>query len=169
MGAVDNIVSSSHLVSERSAELSEFEFGLMVVNNAFQRWMMRCASAAGEKGLTGFEVALLHHVNHRGREKKLADICFVLNVEDTHVVSYALKKLVKLGHVQSTKRGKEVLFAATDAGAALCERYREVREACLIQTLVDSGIANADIGATAQLLRVLAGVYDQAARAGASL
>ena len=23
--------------------------------------------------------------------KKLADICFVLNIEDTHVVSYALK------------------------------------------------------------------------------
>ena len=58
-----NIVSSSHLVSEHSAELSEFEFGLMVVNNAFNRWMVRCMAAAGEKDMTAMDVSLLHHVN----------------------------------------------------------------------------------------------------------
>ncbi len=42
------IVSSSHLVSERAGELSEFEFGLTVLHNAFNRWMVRCMSAAGE-------------------------------------------------------------------------------------------------------------------------
>lgn len=52
---------------------------------------------------------------------------------------------------------------------ALCERYREVRERCLIGALVESGASNAEIGNTAQLLRVLSGLYDQAARAGASL
>ncbi|MCK6438459.1 winged helix DNA-binding protein [Rivihabitans pingtungensis] len=164
-----NIVSSSHLVSERSAELSEFEFGLMVVSNAFNRWMVRCMAAAGEKDMTAMDVALLHHVNHLGRKKKLADICFVLNIEDTHVVSYALKKLVRAGHVASEKIGKEVLFSTTPAGTALCERYREVRERCLIGALVESGASNAEIGNTAQLLRVLSGLYDQAARAGASL
>ena len=164
-----NIVSSSHLVSEHSAELSEFEFGLMVVNNAFNRWMVRCMAAAGEKDMTAMDVSLLHHVNHRGRKKKLADICFVLNIEDTHVVSYALKKLLRDGYVASEKVGKEVLFFTTPAGMTLCERYREVRERCLIGALVESGTANADIGDTAQLLRVLSGLYDQAARAGASL
>ncbi|WP_184041759.1 winged helix DNA-binding protein [Chitinivorax tropicus] len=164
-----NIVSSSHLVSARSAELSEFEFGLIVVHNAFSRWMVRCMSAAGEKNLTPMEVSLVHHVNHRGRKKKLADICFVLNIEDTHVVSYALKKLVKMGYVVSEKVGKEVFFATSDAGEALCERYRQVREQCLIEALVESGTPNEEIGRTAQLLRVLSGLYDQAARAGASL
>lgn len=164
-----NIVSSSHLVSEHSAELSEFEFGLMVANHAFNRWMMRCMAAAGEKGLTAMEVSLVHHVNHRGREKKLADICFVLNIEDTHVVSYALKKLVRLGYVQSRKEGKEVLFGTTAEGEALCERYREVREQCLISMLQESGISNEEIGHTAKLMRMLAGMYDQASRSGASL
>ena len=69
----------------------------------------------------------------------------------------------------SEKVGKEVLFFTTPAGMTLCERYREVRERCLIGALVESGTANADIGDTAQLLRVLSGLYDQAARAGASL
>ena len=33
------IVSSAHLVSERSAEMSEFEYGLIVAGNAFNRWV----------------------------------------------------------------------------------------------------------------------------------
>ncbi len=163
------IVSSSHLVSERAGELSEFEFGLTVLNNAFNRWMVRCMSAAGEKEMTSLEVQLIHHVTHRKTAKKLADICFVLNIEDTHIASYALKKLVKMGYLASEKIGKEVYFSATEHGAALCERYREVRERCLIEILLETGISNEDIGNTAQLLRMLAGVYDQAARAGASL
>jgi len=93
----------------------------------------------------------------------------VLNIEDTHVVSYALKKLVKLGYVSSRKEGKEVLFGTTASGAALCEQYREVREQCLISMLQESGIANDEIGETAKLLRMLAGLYDQASRSGASL
>ncbi|PJG57968.1 winged helix DNA-binding protein [Aeromonas cavernicola] len=164
-----NVVSSAHLISEHSVELSEFEFGLIVAKNAFDRWMSRCMSAAGEPRLTPIEVSLLHHVNHREREKKLADICFVLNIEDTHVVSYALKKLINLGWVQSRKEGKEVLFCTTEAGAALCEQYRQIREQCLINMLKESGLDNAEIGTTAQLLRRLSSLYDQASRASAAL
>ena len=43
------------------------------------------------------DILCLHSVNHRGRAKKLADICFKLNVEDTHIVNYALKKLIRPG------------------------------------------------------------------------
>ena len=84
---VRRIVSSEHLVSDKCPELSELEFGLIIASHAFGRWMIRCMSAAGVKDMTETEILVLHHVNHRGREKKLADICFVLNIEDTHVVS----------------------------------------------------------------------------------
>ena len=84
-----------------------------MAGNAFNRWMVRCMSAAGEKDMTAIEVSLLHHVSHRERRKKLADICFVLNIEDTHVATYALKKLVAAGYVKSEKTGKEVFFSAT--------------------------------------------------------
>jgi len=114
-------------------------------------------------------VSLLHHVNHRERKKKLADICFVLNIEDTHVVTYALKKLVKAGLVQSEKAGKELLFSATLAGQELCMKYKEVRERCLIEVQAESGIQNQAIGEAAQLLRSASGLYDTAARAAASL
>jgi predicted MarR family transcription regulator len=163
------IVSSEHLVSESSAELSEFEYGLITAGNAFNRWMVRCMSAAGAKDMAAIEVSLLHHVSHRERKKKLADICFVLNIEDTHVATYALKKLVSRGYVKSEKTGKEVFFSTTPAGRELCRKYREVRESCLIAALTESGLANEQIGEAAQLMRNASGLYDAAARAAASL
>jgi predicted MarR family transcription regulator len=162
-------VSSAHLVSPKSQELSEFEFGLILVSNAFMRWVVRCMAAAGLKDLTPLDVLLLHHVNHRAREKKLADICFMINIEDTHVVAYALKKLVGLGLVQSEKRGKEVLFSTTKIGQDYIIRYREVREACLVAALSREGSQNARLGEMAGFLRFLSGMYDQAARAATSL
>lgn len=165
---VQRIVTSAHLVSEKSPELSELEFGLIILGHAFNRWMIRCMSAAGVKDMAPMEVLVLHHTHHRGVEKRLADICFVLNVEDTHVVSYALKKLVAAGYVSSTKRGKEVFFRTTDEGAALCQRYREVREACLMPGFSGTEEENGRIGDAARLLRTLSGRYDQAARAATS-
>ncbi|HMS06421.1 MAG TPA: winged helix DNA-binding protein [Burkholderiaceae bacterium] len=163
------IVSSAHLVSPRSAELSEFEFGLIVAGNAFHRWVVHCMAAAGLKDLTPLDVLVLHHVTHRARDKRLADICFIMNVEDTHLINYALKKLQALGVVASRKNGKEVTYAATEAGQAHVQRYRAIRETCLMDALkADEGL-NRDIGELARLLRVLSGLYDQAARAAASL
>jgi predicted MarR family transcription regulator len=162
-------VSSSHLVSPKSMELSEFEFGLIIAGNAFSRWVVRCMAAAGLKDLTSLEVLLLHHVYHRAREKKLADICFMINIEDTHIVSYALKKLVSMELVQTEKRGKEVVFFTTQLGQDYIQRYREVREACLVASLSKDGSENATLGELAGFLRMLSGMYDQAARVATSL
>jgi len=162
-------VSSSHLVSDKSRELSEFEFGLIIAGHAFNRWVVRCMGAAGVKDLTTLDVLLLHHVNHRAREKKLADISFMMNIEDTHVVAYSLKKLVALGMVKSEKKSKEVLFSTTAKGQDYIARYREVREACLVSSLSADGSENFELGELARFLRWLSGLYDQAARAATSL
>lgn len=159
------IVSSAHLVSEKSPELSEFEFGMIIAANAFNRWLIRCMGAAGVKDMTPVDVLVLHHINHRRSEKRLSDICFVLNIEDAHVVSYSVKKLLGMALLSSTKRGKEVFFATTDEGAALCQRYREVREACLLPGFSGLSEENERLGELARTLRHLSGRYDQAARA----
>lgn len=163
------IVSSAHLVSPHSAEMSEFEFGLIVAGNAFHRWVVHCMSAAGLKDLTALDVLVLHHVTHRARNKRLADIAFIMNVEDTHLINYSLKKLQGLGVVESSKNGKEVTYASTEVGKGFVTRYREIRESCLIDALKADDALNHDIGQLARLLRVLSGIYDQAARSAASL
>ena len=149
--------------------MSEFEFGLIVSGNAFHRWVMHCMSAAGLKDLTALDVLVLHHVTHRARDKRLADIAFIMNVEDTHLINYSLKKLQGLGVVASRKNGKEVTYSATDTGSDYVQRYREIRESCLINALKADEALNRDIGELARLLRMLSGVYDQAARSAASL
>lgn len=164
-----NIVSSSHLVSVRSPELSEFEFGLNTAYNAYSRWVVRCMGAAGVRDLTFLDVLVLHHVNHRGRAKRLADICFVLNVEDTHLVTYSLKKLVGLGLVAGERVGKEATYGTTAEGAEACAKYREIREQCLTSNFSEGSDENKEIGELARLLRVLTGLYEQAARSATSL
>ncbi|ATJ82731.1 winged helix DNA-binding protein [Halomonas beimenensis] len=162
------IVSSEHL-SRNAQELSEFEFGMIIASHAFQRWMVRCMTAAGLPELGSLDVLVLHSINHRERAKRQADICLVLNVEDTHTVTYALKKLGKLGLVEGEKHGKETFYRTTDQGRATCQRYAEIREACLVDSLSTLGIEREDLHRIAASLRAMSGLYDQAARSAASL
>ena len=112
------IVSSAHLVSEQSTQLSEFEFGLNMAINAYHRWIVHCMAAAGQDGLGALDVLVLHLVNHREREKRLSDLCFLLNIEDSHVVNYSLKKLARMELVTAHRRGKETFHATNEAGQA---------------------------------------------------
>jgi len=163
------IVSSSHLVSEKSIELSELEYGLIIANNAFQRWIERCMTASGMPELNCTDILILHNIHHRKRAKKVADICFNLNIEDTHTVTYSLRKLGRLQLVENIKQGKENSYTTTGRGSEICEQYRAIREDCLVDSLGSLGAANPEIGELARVLRALSGLYDQAARSAASM
>ncbi len=163
------IVSSRHLAEGEGWEVSEFEYGLIIAFNAFSRWMQRCMSAAGKPELSALEILVLHNVNHRDREKRLSDIAFLLNVEDTHTINYALRKLRGLGLLESEKRGKEVFYRVSEAGRELCELYRKVRRQCLIDGIPRTGISGESFRDLAATLRILSGQYDQAGRAATSL
>ncbi len=126
-------------------------------------------ASAGLPDLTALDILVINHVYHRGRGKKLADICFTLNVEDTHLVNYSLKKLERMAVVQGVKAGKEVLYSITETGAAFIKRYAEVREKCLVKPFTESPAADDASQKLANTLRSLSGLYDQAARAATSL
>ncbi|MCD1625985.1 MAG: winged helix DNA-binding protein [Paracoccaceae bacterium] len=158
------IVSSAHLAEGSFAEISELEFGMIIAGHAFNRWMVRAMAATGFPDLSALDVLVLHTVRHRGRAKKLADICLVLNVEDTHTVNYAIKKLTKHGLVMEGRRGKEKTVEATEAGQDACARYREIREGLLLKPVLELGLEPEQISKLATLLRTMSGQYDQAAR-----
>lgn len=163
------IVSSRHLADGDGWEASEVEYGMIIAYNAFSRWMTRCMSAAGNTDLTPLEILVLHNANHRGRDKRLTDICFLLNIEDTHTVNYALRKLMKMELLTSEKRGKEVFYRTSEAGETLCDGYREVRERCFLDGMSRMDLTGEDLRDIAASLRSLSGQYDQASRAAASL
>lgn len=166
---VGPVVSSAHLARSSLPPLSEVEFALTMANHAFQRWMVRCMTAAGQPGLSPLEVLIVHLVHHRQRPKSLADICLVLNIEDTHLANYAIKKLEGQKLVKTGRKGKEKTVAITEKGSALCTRYGEIREALVVRAARQMGHDPAEISRMGALLRTLSGAYDQAARAAAAL
>lgn len=163
------VVSASHLADGAVPALSEMEFALTLLGNAFHRWLVRCSDAAGISGLAAMDVLVLHAANHRGREKTQADICLMYNIEDSHVVAYAVKKLAGMKLVETGRRGREKTVRVSEAGAEACRRYREVREALLVEAVASIDMEDGKISAAAALMRALSGQYDQATRSAASL
>ena len=167
--AIGPIVSASHLADGAMPALSELEFALVILGNAYTRWIARGMAAAGGKDLSSMEVQILHAVNHRARDKSQSELCLMFNIEDTHVVAYALKKLEALGLVASGRRGKEKTATITGEGAALCLAYRELREKLLVEATKTLGLDENRLSEIAGLMRVMSGQYDQASRAAASM
>ena len=140
------------------------------MNNAFQRWMTRASAVAGLPELSALDILILHSINHRDREKSIADLMFTLNLSERHYLNYAMKKLDDLGLIARHRRGKEVYLKATLKGREYCTDYARVRSACLLDLLPEDmehgGVA---LGEVARAMRVLTGFYEQAARSAASL
>ncbi len=145
-----------------------YQCSLTLAHTAFERWIVRCAAAAGAQ-LTPLEVLILHTVRHRDRPKRFMDIMLVLHLEDAHIANYAVGKLQAAGFVRSHRVGKEKLIEATPAGIAFCETYREVRERMLVESIKTGGLTEETLSQTAACLRILSGSYNQAARAAATL
>ncbi|MBA8881910.1 winged helix DNA-binding protein [Phyllobacterium myrsinacearum] len=169
VSSIGPIVSSAHLAEGGSPGLSEVEYGMILASHAFSRWMVRCMAAAGLPGLSATEILILHSVRHRGREKKLADICLVLDIEDTHVATYAIRKLEAAGLVTTGKAAKEKTIKITNKGAEACTRYAQIRERLFVASTINARPAEDTLSEIAAVLRFLSGAYDQAARAATTL
>lgn len=163
------VVSAAHLAAGAMPALSEIEYAMTVMHHSFQRWMVRCMAAAGVPGLQPVAVHLLHAVAHRGREKTLSELCMMFNIEDTHVVTYAINKLEALGLVKSSRRGKEKTVKATEKGLETCRRYHGVREALLVDSMKRLDLDEKALSGIAAVMRTISGQYDQAARSAAIL
>ncbi len=112
---------------------------------------------------------MLHTIAHRSRPKRVADICLVLNIEDTHLVTYSIKKLDAHKLLTSGKRGSEKTVSLTAKGEEVVQQYRKIREALLVRPVKSAGTDEARLSEIAGLMRALSGHYDQAARAAASI
>lgn len=162
------IVSSSHLASKEGMALSEFEYALTMMNNAFQRWMQSCSSTSGMPELSPLDILVVHNIYHRNRPKRIADVAFTLNIDDLHTVSYSVRKLVKLELVDGSRQGKDTFYSVTSHGEQFCNQYRDVREQCLVDVLKRLNM-DGQLGDVATMMRTLSGFYDQASRAVRSL
>jgi predicted MarR family transcription regulator len=167
--AVGPIVSSAHLAAGAMPSLSELEFGLILLGHAFERWMVRCMAAAGVPDLSPLDVLVAHTIAHRSKPKRLADICLVLSIEDTHLVTYSVKKLDALGLIVSGRSGNEKTVTLNKKGEGVIRAYTRLREQLLVAPVKSAGSDERRLSEVAALMRAMSGHYDQAARAAASL
>lgn len=148
--------------------LSELELALTVLWNCVRRWMTQRSKGSVVNGLSDLDVFLLHLLVYRNRPLRGMDLAFALSVDDMHLVTYSLKKLVRLEMISSERVGKEVFYTAIAKGRQHHSEFLEDRSRYLEPAMKYVTSGDYDIGELTTLLRALSGIYEQAARSAAS-
>jgi predicted MarR family transcription regulator len=151
--------------SEASAALSAFEYTFNMLTFGFSRWSEACMDAANVSGLTSLDILVLHAVNHRARGRRVSDICTVLNIGDSYLVSYALKKLLAAGLITAERRGRERHYTTLEAGDRACLDYRRIRERNLVNAIFPDKVTAEGVREVTKALSHLIACYDEASRA----
>ncbi len=148
--------------------LSELELSLTILWNSVKRWMGQRSTEGVLNGLSDLDVFLMHLLVYRDRQLRANDLAFALSIDDMHLVSYSLKKLVRMEAITSTKVGKEVFYKAGSKAKSHYREFLEDRARFLEPALKHLNYGDYDLESLGQLLRALSGVYEQAARTAAS-
>lgn len=153
----------------KTMAVTEFEYSTIRASHAYHHWIACAMGAIGLKDIAVADFLVLNEINHHAHDKRLSDICFILNIEDAHVVAYSLRKLLGQDLIKADKHGNEVTYSTTQAGQQHLLQYEKIREQFLLNSLKPSGLNKSVLEELAQFLCKMSGLYDQAARAASSL
>jgi predicted MarR family transcription regulator len=158
---------SWHLArTETERRLSDFEFGLERLAQAYYRWKAACLAAVCDVPLTGDDVAVLNVVRMGDEPKRLSEIGQLLNRVDVPNLQYATRKLVRSGLIETegSSSRKETRYRATATGRSVTEAYAALRAATLPPMLeaLDGWAAKSET--TSIHLDLISSLYAQAAQ-----
>jgi predicted MarR family transcription regulator len=153
--------------TETERQLSDFEFRLERLAQAYYRWKAACLAAVCDAPLTGDDVAVLNLVRMGDEPKRLSEIGQLLNRVDVPNLQYATRKLVRAGLIETegSSSRKETRYRVTATGRSVTEAYAALRAATLPPMLdaLDGWTAKSET--TGAHLDLLSGLYAQAAQA----
>src|SRR5579864_2496180 len=158
---------SWHLArTQTERRLSEFEFRLERLAQAYYRWKAACLSAVCDVPLTGDDVAVLNVVRMGDEPKRLSEIGQLVNRVDVPNLQYATRKLMRAGLIETegSSSRKETRYRATEKGRAVTEAYAALRGTTMPPMLdaLDGWAANLET--TSVQMDLLASLYGQAAQ-----
>jgi predicted MarR family transcription regulator len=152
--------------TETERRLSDFEFGLERLAQAYYRWKAACLAAVCDVPLTGDDVAVLNVVRMGDEPKRLSEIAQLLNRVDVPNLQYATRKLVRAGLIETegSSSRKETRYRATATGYSVTEAYAALRAATLPPMLeaLDGWAAKSET--TSIQLDLISSLYAQAAQ-----
>jgi predicted MarR family transcription regulator len=165
--AVTERPGSWHLArTETERRLTDFEFGLERLAQAYYRWKAACLAAVCDVPLTGDDVAVLNVVRMGDEPKRLSEIGQLLNRVDVPNLQYATRKLMRAGLIETegSSSRKETRYRATATGHSVTEAYAALRAATLPPMLeaLDGWAAKSEM--TSSHLDLISSLYAQAAQ-----
>jgi predicted MarR family transcription regulator len=119
--------------TETERQLTDFEFRLERLAQAYYRWKAACLAAVCDVPLTGDDVAVLNVVRMGDEPKRLSEVAQLLNRVDVPNLQYATRKLVRAGLIETDGNSsrKETRYRATTTGRSVTEAYAALRAATL--------------------------------------
>jgi predicted MarR family transcription regulator len=145
-------------------DVTELEFALMRVSEAFVRWQSECITAASGLVMSGGENALLHVIRLHERPKPLKELARLTNRDDIANLQYSLRKLIKFGLIEQHGARNSAVYSATERGRQVTDRYAALRAELLIEITRTISGGDERLSQATQMLNLFTGLYEQAAR-----
>jgi len=155
-----------HLATnEREIKFTEFEFAIMRVAAAFERWQKDGLACCLEGGLSGIENAVLHIIRMHDRPKSISDIARLMNRDDISNLQYSLRKLsaaqlIKRSDKRDSKRS--ATYTITSKGKQITDQFAEFRRDLLINLTDSIKDFDTEVAVAAKIINIIAGLYDHA-------
>lgn len=155
---------------EHSITTTEFEWAIMRFYSAFERSCQQLGSIADNRSLSFQELVILHVVAMQHHPQTSTSLARQLNRDDIANVQYILRKLLNEGLLVKNKepRGKTYTYDITKSGSVMVERYAEMRALLLLEKTKFIDHIDTKLQAANDLLSLLTGIYDDAARISAT-
>jgi predicted MarR family transcription regulator len=151
--------------NERETAITEFEFSLMRIAAAYDRWIAECLATVARKPLGSTCAEALHLICLKNRPKTPAEIARLLNRDDVPNVIYSIRKLESAGLIERSpsKQRKGAAYRVTRQGRKVALNYASLRAEVLMPHVPRLEAGNEHLARSKELMDLLRGIYDQAA------
>lgn len=156
-----------HLANSGTEVLvTEFEWGLIRLYEAFARWVSTTSSLLIDEDLTFNEHMILHIIRMHNRPKNSITIARMMNRDDLANLQYSLRKLESAGLISKSKdkNGKSFSYVVTERGKQITDGYAAVRSDLLIRAISTISDIDGRMAEMTKLVSVLTGIYEEMAR-----
>lgn len=156
-----------HLANSATEVLvTEFEWGLIRLYEAFARWVQTTSSLLIDEDIKFAEHLILHIIRMHNRPKNSITIARMMNRDDLANLQYSLRKLEAAGLISKSKdkTGKSFSYVVTDKGKQITDGYANIRSDLLIRAISTIPDIDDRMAEMTKMVSVLTGIYEEMAR-----
>lgn len=156
-----------HLAHSNTEVLvTEFEWGLIRLYEAFARWVSTASSLLIDEDIKFAEHMILHIIRMHNRPKNSITIARMMNRDDVANLQYSLRKLEAAGLIKKSKdkTGKSFSYVVTERGKQITDGYAAIRSDLLIRALSTISDVDGRMAEMTKMVSVLTGIYEEMAR-----